>query len=1132
MMPPRCSLQERASSWALPVAIWGSIAAVLAITVLCLASNVDTVFMHLYYLPLVLIGYYYRKKGISLIVALSGSYFALVVFFAYPSATEIGAAGLRTAMFILVGTMVAILSDHLEKKKKECTAILENVQDIIYRTDTRGTLVAATPSFAHLLGYESVEACIGKEMSQEFYFNPADRERFLRDLEREGQLVQYPVTFRHRDGHEVIVSVNSRRYYDEKGRVAGIEGVFHDITRQTRLEKELLDREKRYHDFFRTSQDSLFITSADGHWIDCNDRAVEMFGYADQGELFSVPLAEFYEKEQDQEQILLHIEQDGFVREYPARLRRRDGTVIDALITSVATRNPDGSVKHFTGTIRDITFQNRMTEALRASEEKFRNIFDSINDPIHIHEMDDHGRPLQFIEINDAACRMLQYSREELIRHGPLDYDTSYHSRPLEEIGKDLLTLGCAIFETEHIRRDGQVIPVEINAHVSTLAGKRIVVSVLRDITERKRIHEALRKSEEALRADGIRLANAMDLAHLVNWEFDVRTGMFSFDDRFYALYGTTAEREGGTLMPADVYVREFVHPEDVEMVTRVIGESLRITDPAYSTQLEHRIIRRDGQVRYIEVRFSPIMDERGNIARTYGANQDITEQKLLEEKIQESQHRLLDIINFLPDPTFAIDTGGRVIAWNKAITDLTGVPAHDVIGKGGYEYSYRLFGTRRPILIDLVLRPEDQVRRVHYPALHQEGDKLSGQLKISSLKGAPAVLWIVATPLRNESGKIAGAIESIRDITGIKKTEDALRDLNLTLEQRVEERTCELDAARNYTRSLIEADLDPLVLIGTDGRILDVNRATEKITGLSREVLIGTSFILYIQEPERARANFARVLSQGMVTGSRYTVISRDGSTTPIVAGSALIRDRAGKPIGVFVSLHDITRILQDEEKISLQLKEKEVLLREVHHRVKNNLQIIVSLIHLQEKTLPDPAINEALKDTQNRVRAIALVHERLHMSQDLGHIDIGAYLQYLTKNLFTVYQANPSKIHLNFVADPVVVDIDTAVPLGLILNELISNMLKYAFPGGREGECSISVHRDTTLIRMTVCDNGTGFPPDLDWTNPPSLGLRLVHILTEQLKGTITLERAGGTCFTLTIPIPAKKGDIHSVG
>ncbi|OPX64450.1 PAS domain S-box protein [Methanoregula sp. PtaB.Bin085] len=1513
MMRPASLRDSRA--WVPHAAVAGSTFAVLLLTIFSLMQGISTVFMHLYYLPLVLAGYYYRRRGIPLIIALSLAYLLLVAWFDWSSPIEIGAAALRAGMFTLIGSVVAYLSNRLFARSAEIETLVANMQDVVYRADSDGTLIMASPSWAALLGYPSVEDCLGKNLARDFYVNPADREAFLRALAQDGKVSGYIITLKKGDGQPVIVSTSSHYWYGPDGNIGGVEGVFRDVTRQQDLEKGLRESEARYREFFTTSRDCVFITTPEGRWIDFNDSALELFRYDRREDLFAVPIGSLYASSVDWENIVRQIVRDGYVRDFPVRLKRRDGILIDALITSVAVRDADGAVRHLTGTVRDITEHKRVVEALqeseekfrqffnnvndavyvhrihsdgrpgriieandvmclrlgysrdellamempdlvagegmgmipdvatrirrdghatfetfhktkdgssipvevnthlfvqkgerlalasardiserrkaeaalRESEEKFRAIFDSINDAVHIHGIGKDGLPRQIISVNDAACIMLGYSPEELQKKNPLDLVTGYHNRPLEEIGNDLATKGQAVFETEHIRKDGAVIPVEINARVSMISEEKVVVSVVRDITQRKLTETALRKSEQryrslfenmqdglaycrmifddngapvdfvylainqafdriigggtvtgkpvtevfpgireafpqlfviygrvartgvpesfelyfspaekwlhisvyspsrdhfvavfsditekhraeealrassrALRENQVQLENAMDLAHMANWEFDAGTGVFTFNPRFYALYGTTAEREGGMQMPAWVYAREFSHPDDAEMVARVIQKAVENPQTPAFNQIEHRIIRRDGEVRDIVVRLSVVTDEYGRVIGARGVNQDITERKkaeaalresnqileavlntiparvfwkdtnlvylgcntafardagydkpeeilgkddfamawrdqaelyraddrtviqtgrdkilyeepqttpsgqkiwlltskvslrgpggetmgilgtylditarkLSEEAVRDSSRRFSDIINFLPDPTFVIDRDGKIIAWNAAIQNLTGVPSGEILGKGNYEHAFLLFGERRPLLIDLVIHPDPDAIRQHYPKLQRDGNLLSGQFHVLSLRGKPSDLWIVATPLYNSAGEITGAIESIRDITEIKKTENALRDLNLTLEERVRERTQELENARIYTRSLIEASVDPLVLIGPDGTLRDVNSAAERMTGLSRDILIGTPFTNYILEKNQALEGLGSVMQTGSATGSRYTVINQDGSATPVIASAALFHDRGGSLAGVFIALHDITRILEDEEKISTQLREKEILLREVHHRVKNNLQIIVSLISLQTRAVQDPETAEALRDTQNRVRAIAIVHERLHLSGELGTIDFGGYLRYLGTSLFSFYQKNPADIHFVVAMENVILDIDTASPLGLVFNELISNMLKYAFPEGRKGECSIAARRDGRMLVLTMQDNGIGLPPDLDWRNSPTLGLRLVGLLVGQLKGTIDLDRTAGTKFTIAVTLPEQATGIHRVG
>jgi two-component sensor histidine kinase/CheY-like chemotaxis protein len=199
--------------------------------------------------------------------------------------------------------------------------------------------------------------------------------------------------------------------------------------------------------------------------------------------------------------------------------------------------------------------------------------------------------------------------------------------------------------------------------------------------------------------------------------------------------------------------------------------------------------------------------------------------------------------------------------------------------------------------------------------------------------------------------------------------------------------------------------------------------------------------------------------------------------------------------------------------------LKEKEVLLKEVHHRVKNNLQVISSLLKLQSQQIKDEETLEMFNDSRNRVRSMALIHEKLYRSKDLASIDLNGYIQDLIGGLFQSYGVRSKNIILKKDVERIALGVETAIPCGLIINELISNALKHAFPGDRKGEINITLQRlDDDKIKLTVSDNGIGIPEKIDMGNIESLGLRLVRILSEdQLKGKLNLDRTNGTLFQI---------------
>jgi len=212
-----------------------------------------------------------------------------------------------------------------------------------------------------------------------------------------------------------------------------------------------------------------------------------------------------------------------------------------------------------------------------------------------------------------------------------------------------------------------------------------------------------------------------------------------------------------------------------------------------------------------------------------------------------------------------------------------------------------------------------------------------------------------------------------------------------------------------------------------------------------------------------------------------------------------------------------------QAQERLQASLQEKEVLLKEIHHRVKNNLQVISSLLDMQSLSIQSPEAGEALEDSQHRVRTMAFVHERLYQSEDLASVDVREYLESLAGYLLAAYERSTDRIHLNLQIEDVCLDLDTAIASGLIVNELVSNALKHAFPATREGDGEIGLKLaslDDGRFELQVRDNGVGFPPDLDPVGTQSLGLRLVNMLTQQLQGTLNLSRDVGTAFTITFP------------
>ena len=212
-----------------------------------------------------------------------------------------------------------------------------------------------------------------------------------------------------------------------------------------------------------------------------------------------------------------------------------------------------------------------------------------------------------------------------------------------------------------------------------------------------------------------------------------------------------------------------------------------------------------------------------------------------------------------------------------------------------------------------------------------------------------------------------------------------------------------------------------------------------------------------------------------------------------------------------------DITENKINEEKITQSLKEKNVLLKEVHHRVKNNMQVISSILNLQSSYVRDTYALNLLKECQNRIKSMAFIHESLYQTKNFESVNFSEYVTTLSKNLVHTYSINTKKVKLILTLDELMLNLDASIPCGLIINEIISNSLKYAFPDNRDGIIFVTLGVDKNKVKIEVGDNGIGIPENVDIKNTQTLGLQLVDTLVEQLSGTVKLKRSKGTVFSI---------------
>jgi len=587
-------------------------------------------------------------------------------------------------------------------------------------------------------------------------------------------------------------------------------------------EKALMESEERFRALVENTSDIIRILDREGRIIFDTAAAGRELGYPPGYTLGRHP-SEFIHPDDlamvKQELSEVYAKTNtGIPTEF--RIRKADGSYV--WVESVG-KNLIGvpGVDGVVITTRIIDERKKAEEARRESEEKFRQLFSKMPSGVAIYEAVDAGEDFVFRDFNTTAEAIEHIKKEKTIGRRVSEVFPGVKEFGLFSVFQRVWRTGKPEFFPQAVYQDDRDPGTWRENWVYQLQTGEIV-AIYNDITERKVAEQALKKSQE-------QLAEAMDLAHMVNWEFDVASGIFTFNDRFYSLYGTTAEREGGYQMPAEVYAREFVHPDEVSLVANEVQNAITATDPNYTRQIEHRIVRRDGEIRHITVRFGITKDARGRTVKTHGANQDITEQIRTKVEIQrllanvsQEKERLSSLINSITDEVWFADTDGRFTLANPTALrefHLDGADGIDV------ETLAKSLEVLRP---DGSPRPADEAPPLR--ALAGEVVRLQEEIVRTPATGELRYRQVSAAPVRDDKGTIIGSISVVRDITDRKKAEESLRE------------------SEDKYRSLFEhmaagCCVDVVIYDGgkaVDYRILDVNSAYERILGINKSQAIG----------------------------------------------------------------------------------------------------------------------------------------------------------------------------------------------------------------------------------------------------------------------------------------------------
>jgi PAS domain S-box-containing protein len=298
---------------------------------------------------------------------------------------------------------------------------------------------------------------------------------------------------------------------------------------------------------------------------------------------------------------------------------------------------------------------------------------------------------------------------------------------------------------------------------------------------------------------------------------------------------------------------------------------------------------------------------------------------------------------------------------------------------------------------------------------------------------------------------------------------------------------------------------------------VVKVNKALAERLAKSPDACIGMICYQVVHECDTPPQNcpHEKLLKDGLEHVSEIEEKNLGGY---FIVTASPIKDNNGNVLGSIHIAHDITKRKEMEVKLEKALEEKDTLMKEIYHRTKNNLMVISSLLSLQSRYIKDKDTQSIFKESQNRAKSMAMIHEKLYRSGDLEHLNFAEYIVNLSNDLYDTYTLDKNLIKLVLDIDEVTLNVEISIPLALILNELLTNSLKHAFPDGRGGEIKVELKRYDESFKLSVSDNGITFPEDLDYRNTDTLGMLIVNSLTDQINGKLNLEKSNGTKFTVT--------------
>lgn len=710
--------------------------------------------------------------------------------------------------------------------------------------------------------------------------------------------------------------------------------------------------------------------------------------------------------------------------------------------------------------------QKQLQEKIQKSEQKYKSLADNAADILI--QMDLDGT---ITYMSKSVEKEIGYTREEVEGENIKKFLTS---QSLKEASNRVKKWTQGVkdlppYEIEAKAKNGRMVTFEMNTSPFYKGNKlKAVEIVARNITPRKKAQIELRKREKQLRTlietipEAIYFKDKEGRNILMNKAFEKLVGK-----KRKEIIG----KEDSELLPSEL----------AQQCAQSDEEALNKKGPVRS---QEQIVGEEGEKIYFDTSKSPILDENGNIQGVVGVSRDISERMRAQEALEKSERRLRDLFDGLPVGIYRSTPKGDSINGNLALMRLLNFPDRETMLNTNVWDTYVNFEERK--------KWQEQMEKKDYVmGFETQWRRYDGK-----------VIWVreSARTVRDKDGKTLYYEGVAEDISEQKKAERAL------------------EKEKAYFDQLFEEAPEAISVTTSKGKILRVNEEFTRLFGFTKQEAVGKYLddLIAPKEYHDEAVDITQKVARGMKGFYETQRRHKDGSLIDVsLLVSPVLMNK--KQVAVYGIYRDITEQKKAEKTIEASLKEKDVMLREIHHRVKNNLQIIISLLRLQSAQIKNKKDLEMFKESQDRIRSMALIHEKLYQSEDLARVEFSRYIQSFASHLFRTYQVDPNSIRLHTEVEKFSIDINRAIPLGLIINELLSNSLKHAFPDGRKGDIHVKLHSHPKGRTLTIKDNGVGLPDDLDLQNAETLGMQLITSLVNQISGTLEVKREEGTTFVI---------------